>query len=150
MLRGVRRILDSYPDVKAIYPVHMNPQVRAAASEVFEGCKNMRLTEPMNIIDFHNIMAKSYLVLTDSGGVQEEAPSLNKPVLVMRDNTERPEGVDAGTLRLAGTNERAVYEACRELLDDRSEYLRMSLAKNPYGDGNASQRIAEILERRLA
>ena len=149
MLRGVRRILDSYPDVKAIYPVHMNPHVRAAASEVFEGCKNMRLTEPMNIIDFHNIMAKSYLVLTDSGGVQEEAPSLNKPVLVMRDNTERPEGIDAGTLRLAGTNERTVYEACCELLDDMSEYLRMSLAKNPYGDGNASQKIADILEGRL-
>ncbi len=149
MLRGIRSVLDRYSDVKAIYPVHMNPQVRAVASEVFEGCDKMRLTEPMDIIDFHNMMARSYLVLTDSGGVQEEAPSLNKPVLVMRDNTERPEGIDAGTLRLVGTREETVYDACCELLDDECAYRRMSLARNPYGDGNASVKISDILETRL-
>jgi len=146
MLRGIRRVLDHYTDVKAIYPVHMNPEVRQVAETVFADCNKIRLIEPMDIVDFHNVMAHSYLVLTDSGGIQEEAPSLGKPVLVMRDTTERPEGIEAGTLRLVGTCEETVYHTCRELLDNPEEYRRMSMKQNPYGDGNASVKIANIIE----
>lgn len=149
ILHDIRRVLNRYPDVKAVYPVHMNPHVRNIVEEVFAGCDRIRLTEPMNIIDFHNLMANSYLILTDSGGIQEEAPSLGKPVLVMRDNTERPEGLAAGTLRLTGTDEGAVYNACCQLLDDQEEYRHMSLAENPYGDGFAASRIADIIEENL-
>lgn len=149
MMCGIRRVLDHYPDAKAVYPVHMNPQVRSIVEDVFEGCKKIRLTDPMDIIDFHNLMAKSYLILTDSGGIQEEAPSLGKPVLVMRDNTERPEGIEAGTLRLVGTDEETIYHACRKLFDDQDEYKRMSLAKNPYGNGDSAVKIANIVEERL-
>jgi UDP-N-acetylglucosamine 2-epimerase (non-hydrolysing) len=149
MLCGIRRLLDHYPDVKAVYPVHMNPHVRSVVEEVFAGCDKIRLTEPLDVIEFHNLMAKSYMILTDSGGIQEEAPSLGKPVLVMRDNTERPEGIAAGTLRLVGTQEDTVYHTCRELLEDPAEYRRMSTAKNPYGDGNACVKIADIIESRL-
>jgi len=149
MFRGIRRIVDETPDVKVLYPVHMNPSVREAASEVFSGCERIRLVDPLEVIDFHNIIAQSYLVLTDSGGIQEEAPSLGKPVLVMRDTTERPEGVKAGTLKLVGTDEEAIYSAARQLLDDDGAYRSMSVASNPYGDGHACDRIADILERVL-
>lgn len=146
ILRGIRRVLDSYSDVKAVYPVHMNPQVRSIAEEEFANCEKIRLTDPLNIVDFHNLMANSYMILTDSGGIQEEAPSLDKPVLVLRDNTERPEGIEAGTLRLTGTDEQVVYDTCCELLNNAEEYKRMCKAKNPYGDGFTSVRIANIIE----
>jgi len=146
MFRAIRRIMDETADVKAVYPIHMNPVVRAAAGEELGGCDRIRIIEPLDVLDFHNFLARSYLILTDSGGIQEEAPSLGKPVLVMRDTTERPEGIAAGTLRLVGTDEKVIYDACRLLLDDRNEYEKMSCASNPYGDGFASVRIANILE----
>ncbi len=149
MFRAIRRVLDNYSDVKAVYPVHMNPLVQSEASEAFKGCKSMKLVPPLDVIGFHNLMSRAYLILTDSGGIQEEAPSLGKPVLVMRDTTERPEGVEAGTLRLVGTDEEIIYYACRQLLDDPQEYEIMSKAKNPYGDGHASAKIADIIEREL-
>jgi UDP-N-acetylglucosamine 2-epimerase (non-hydrolysing) len=145
MFRAIRRIIDESPDVKAIYPIHMNPAVREAASEILADCERIRIIEPLDVLDFHNFLAQSYLILTDSGGIQEEAPSLGKPVLVMRDTTERPEGIAAGTLKLVGTREDVIYTACRELLDDPAAYARMSQASNPYGDGQASRRIADIL-----
>jgi UDP-N-acetylglucosamine 2-epimerase (non-hydrolysing) len=123
----------------------MNPAVREAASEILADCERIRIIEPLDVLDFHNFLAQSYLILTDSGGIQEEAPSLGKPVLVMRDTTERPEGIAAGTLKLVGTREDVIYTACRELLDDPAAYARMSQASNPYGDGQASRRIADIL-----
>jgi len=146
MFRAIRRVVEAYPDVKAIYPVHLNPEVREIAGEVLSGCERIRLIEPLEVVDFHNFMARSHFVLTDSGGIQEEAPSLGKPVLVMRETTERPEGIAAGTLKLVGTGEERIYEACRLLLEDGEEYERMSRASNPYGDGLASKRIADILE----
>ncbi len=146
MFRAIRRIVDEHPDVKAIYPIHMNPVVRAAAAAELSGCDRIRIIEPLEVLDFHNFLARSYMVLTDSGGIQEEAPSLGKPVLVMRDTTERPEGVAAGTLKLVGTSESVIYENFRTLLNDRSVYDAMSRASNPYGDGFASLRIADILE----
>lgn len=145
MFRAIRRVLDEHDDVRAIYPIHMNPQVRAIAQEELAGEERLHIIEPLDVVDFHNFMARSYLILTDSGGIQEEAPSLGKPVLVMRDTTERPEGVEAGTLRLVGTDEDDIYEAFTELLDDAAVYERMSHAANPYGDGHASKRIADIL-----
>lgn len=145
MFRAIRRIVEEYPDVKVIYPIHLNPAVREIADEEFAGCERIRLIEPLDVVAFHNFMAKSYLILTDSGGVQEEAPSLGKPVLVMRDTTERPEGVEAGTLRLVGTDEEAICAACRELLDSPAAYEAMARASNPYGDGTASKQIADIL-----
>ena len=145
MFRAIRRVVDEHPDVKAIYPVHMNPQVRSAAQAELGGCNRLRLIEPLDVLDFHNFLARCYLVLTDSGGIQEEAPGLGKPVLVMRDTTERPEGVEAGTLRLVGTNESLIYDAFTDLLDNRDSYYAMSRASNPYGDGHASERIATIL-----
>ncbi|MBQ7625410.1 MAG: UDP-N-acetylglucosamine 2-epimerase (non-hydrolyzing) [Clostridia bacterium] len=149
MFRAIRRIIEEFPDTRAIYPIHLNPVVRQVAAEELSGCDRIRLIEPLSVVDFHNFMAKGYLILTDSGGIQEEAPSLGKPVLVMRDTTERPEGIAAGTLRLVGTREREIYENFKELLCDEDAYARMSRASNPYGDGHASERIADILEERL-
>lgn len=146
MFRAIRRIMDSHPDVKAIYPIHMNPVVRKAAEEELGGCDRIHIIEPLEVLDFHNFLSRSYLILTDSGGIQEEAPSLGKPVLVMRDTTERPEGIKAGTLKLVGTDEEVIYESFNKLLEDKTAYEKMSSASNPYGDGLASKRIADILE----
>ena len=145
MFRAIRRVLDEYPDVKAIYPIHMNPVVRKAADEELGGCDRIHIIEPIEVFDCHNIMARSYLILTDSGGIQEEAPSLGKPVLVMRDTTERPEGIAAGTLKLVGTKEEIIYKNFKELLENKQAYDAMSKANNPYGDGHASERITDIL-----
>lgn len=151
MFRAIRRVLDEHDDVKAIYPIHLNPLVRQAAEEIFgessPGGKEQRLhlIEPLDVLDFHNFMKRAYLILTDSGGIQEEAPALGKPVLVMRDTTERPEGIEAGTLKLAGTDEDTIYHMFTELLENREEYEKMACASNPYGDGHASVRIANIL-----
>ena len=147
MFRAIKRIIDENPDVKAIYPIHMNPVVRKAAKDVFGDDDKIHIIEPLDVFDFHNFLANSYLILTDSGGIQEEAPSLGKPVLVMRDTTERPEGVKAGTLRLVGTNEENIYNEFKKLIEDKDEYEKMSTASNPYGDGFASKRIADILEK---
>ena len=147
MFRAIRRVLEEHPDVKALYPIHMNPVVRQAAEEELGGCDRLHLIEPLDVLDCHNIMARSYLILTDSGGVQEEAPSLGKPVLVMRDTTERPEGVAAGTLKLVGTQEETIYREFTLLLDDAGAYEAMARANNPYGDGFACVRIADILEK---
>ena len=146
MFRAIRRILDEIPDVKAIYPIHMNPAVRQAAQEELGDCDRIHIIEPLDVLDFHNFLARCYMILTDSGGVQEEAPSLGKPVLVMRDTTERPEGVKAGTLKLVGTDEETIYSNFKELLDNKETYDKMSRASNPYGDGFACKRIADILE----
>ena len=145
MFRAIRRVMNEYPDVKAIYPIHMNPVVRETANEILGGDDRIHIIEPLEVLDFHNFLNKSYLILTDSGGIQEEAPSLGKPVLVMRDTTERPEGIAAGTLKLVGTEESVIYENFKLLLDDENEYLEMSKASNPYGDGFASKRIADVL-----
>ncbi len=145
IFRAVRRIADEFDDVMIVYPVHPNPVVRAAAEETLSGHERIMLTEPLDVITFHNLMAKSRFIMTDSGGIQEEAPSLGKPVLVLRDVTERPEGVEAGTLRIAGTDEEKVYLACKNLLCNDAEYAEMSSAENPYGDGKASRRIADAL-----
>lgn len=147
MFRAIRRIMDEHPDVKAIYPIHMNPVVRKAASEELGGCDRIHIIDPLEVLDFHNFLAQSYLILTDSGGIQEEAPSLGKPVLVMRDTTERPEGIAAGTLKLVGTDEEVIYKNFKELLENKEAYEKMSKASNPYGDGHASERIADILEK---
>ena len=149
MFRAVRRILRECSDVKILYPIHKNPLVRAIAQEEFRDCGNIRISEPLDVIECHNIMARSFLILTDSGGIQEEAPSLGKPVLVMRDTTERQEGVCAGTVKLVGTEEESVYENVKMLLDDPTVYRSMSETKNPYGDGFACKRIADILEMQL-
>ena len=146
MFRAIKRIVDEYEDLKVIYPIHMNPVVRKAASDVFGEDDRFHIIEPLDVLDFHNFLARSYLILTDSGGIQEEAPSLGKPVLVMRDTTERPEGIAAGTLKLVGTNEETIYAEFKRLLEDKSAYDAMSKASNPYGDGFASRRIADILE----
>lgn len=146
MFRAIRRTMDEYPDVKAIYPIHMNPVVRKAADEELGGCDRIHIIEPLEVLDFHNFLARSYLILTDSGGIQEEAPSLGKPVLVMRDTTERPEGIKAGTLKLVGTDETVIYNSFKELLENKEAYDKMAQASNPYGDGFACKRIADILE----
>lgn len=148
LFRAIRRTVDEHPDVKAVYPIHLNPAVREIADEILAGDDRIRLIEPLDVLDFHNILARSFLVLTDSGGIQEEAPALGKPVLVMRDTTERPEGVEAGTLRLVGTGEESLYQACRELLEQPDAYEKMAKAVNPYGDGTACCQIADILENR--
>lgn len=142
---AIRRVVDEFSDVKVLYPIHMNPLVRQAASEILSGCDKIRLIEPLDVLGFHNLMSRAYLILTDSGGIQEEAPSLGKPVLVLRDTTERPEGVEAGTLKLTGTDEETIYTEFKRLLCDESAYEAMSRACNPYGDGFASKRIADIL-----
>lgn len=146
MFRAIRRVLDEHPDVRAIYPIHMNPLVRQAADEELGDCKQIHIIEPIEVFDCHNFEARSYLILTDSGGIQEEAPAYGVPVLVMRDTTERPEGVDAGTLKLVGTNEEVIYNEFTKLLDNKDEYVKMAKAVNPYGDGHACERIADVLE----
>ncbi len=145
MFRAIRRVMEEHPDVKAIYPIHMNPVVRKAAEEELGGLDRVRIIEPLDVLDFHNFLARSYLILTDSGGIQEEAPSLGKPVLVMRDTTERPEGIAAGTLKLVGTDEETIYTQFKLLLEDKAAYDAMAHASNPYGDGFACRRIADIL-----
>ncbi len=147
MFRAIRRVMEEHPDVKALYPIHMNPAVRKAAAEELSGLDRIHIIDPVEVFDCHNIMARSYLILTDSGGIQEEAPSLGKPVLVMRDTTERPEGIDAGTLKLVGTTEETIYQNFKRLLEDKSAYNEMAHAANPYGDGFASRRIADILTK---
>lgn len=149
MFRAIRRIVDETPDIKVIYPIHMNPVVRKAADEELGDDDRIRIIEPLDVLDFHNFLSRSYLILTDSGGIQEEAPSLGKPVLVMRDTTERPEGIKAGTLKLVGTNEETIYNEFKKLLTNKEEYDKMSKASNPYGDGFACRRIADILEEHL-
>ena len=146
---AIRQVVEENPDIKVIYPVHLNPRVRDIAALELSNCDRIRLIEPLDVLAFHNFMAASYLVLTDSGGIQEEAPSLGKPVLVLRDTTERPEGVQAGTLKLVGTDPQDIYREFSTLLHDSREYEAMSRAVNPYGDGFASRRIADILERAL-
>ncbi|MFQ7521155.1 MAG: non-hydrolyzing UDP-N-acetylglucosamine 2-epimerase [Terrisporobacter sp.] len=150
MFKAIRRVVEECKDVKVVYPIHLNPQVRKIADEVLCGCDKVRLIEPLEVIDFHNFLNKSHIILTDSGGIQEEAPSLGKPVLVLRDTTERPEGVEAGTLKLAGTNEETIYELLMELLSNKDEYNKMSKASNPYGDGFASDRIVEVIVNKLS
>ena len=148
MFRAIRRVLNEHPDCKAVYPIHMNPLVRQAAEEELGGCNRIHIIEPIEVFDCHNFESRSFLCLTDSGGIQEECPSYGVPVLVMRDTTERPEGVEAGTLRLVGTDEDVIYRAFTELLEDKEAYEKMSKACNPYGDGHASKRIADILEEK--
>ncbi len=147
MFRAIRRIIDEHDDVKAIYPIHMNPVVRECADKYLGDSDRIHIIEPLDVLDFHNFLARSYMILTDSGGIQEEAPSLGKPVLVMRDTTERPEGVKAGTLKLVGTDEEVIYNNFKALLEDKSVYDAMSHAANPYGDGTACKQIADILLR---
>ena len=149
MFRAIRRVMDEHPDVKAIYPIHMNPIVRKIANEILGDDDRIHIIEPLEVLDFHNFLSRSYLILTDSGGIQEEAPSLGKPVLVMRDTTERPEGVAAGTLKLVGTEEESIYSNFKLLLENEEEYAKMSNASNPYGDGFACKRIADILARNV-
>jgi len=146
MFRAIRRVIEDHPDIKAIYPIHMNPEVREKAEYELAGCDRIKIIEPLDVLDFHNFLSRSYLILTDSGGIQEEAPSLGKPVLVMRETTERPEGIAAGTLKLVGTNEEDIYQNFSELLSNSKVYEAMSKASNPYGDGFTSERIADILE----
>ena len=148
MFKAIKRIIDEFDDVKAVYPVHLNPKVREVANEVLGNCDRVKLIDPLEVVDFHNFLAKSYLILTDSGGIQEEAPSLGKPVLVLRDTTERPEGIKAGTLKLAGTDEENIYNLTKELLINKDEYEKMSKASNPYGDGKASKRITDAIINR--
>lgn len=148
MFRAISKVLDTHPDCKAVYPVHMNPQVRQVAEQEFGSKDSIRLISPLDVLDFHNFMERSYLILTDSGGIQEEAPFLGKPVLVMRNTTERPEGVETGTLKLVGTDEDSIYYNLSELLDNHDLYEKMSHASNPYGDGHASEKIVHILKER--
>lgn len=149
MFKAIRRVMDEHPDVKAIYPIHMNPVVREIANEYLGDDDRIHIIEPLDVLDFHNFLSRSYLILTDSGGIQEEAPSLGKPVLVMRDTTECPEGIAAGTLKLVGTEEETIYNEFSRLLSDKEEYEAMSKASNPYGDGHACERIADVLVRTL-
>lgn len=149
MFRAIRRIIEEHPEVKAIYPIHMNPLVRQAAEEELGDCERIHVIEPLDVLDFHNFLSRSYLILTDSGGIQEEAPSLGKPVLVMRDTTERPEGIAAGVLKLVGTEEMIIYDNFKLLLESGEEYAKMTNASNPYGDGTASKQIVAILKREL-
>ena len=149
MFRAIKRIVDEFEEIKVIYPIHMNPAVREIANSILGDDDRIKIIEPLEVVDFHNFLAKSYMILTDSGGIQEEAPSLGKPVLVMRDTTERPEGIKAGTLKLVGTSEETIYMEFKKLLSDKEEYEKMSKASNPYGDGFACKRIADILEENL-
>lgn len=149
MFRAIRRVMNEHTDVKAIYPIHMNPAVRKIANEILGDDERIRIIEPLDVLDFHNFLSRSYLILTDSGGIQEEAPSLGKPVLVMRDTTERPEGIAAGTLKLVGTEEETIYKEFSHLLTEEDAYKAMSCASNPYGDGHACKRIANILYEKL-
>jgi len=146
MFRAIRKVLEEHPECKAIYPIHMNPHVRQAANEELRGCEQIHIIEPIGVLDCHNFEARSYLCLTDSGGIQEECPSFGVPVLVMRDTTERPEGVKTGTLKLVGTNEKTIYNSFTQLIEDNETYSQMSKASNPFGDGHACERIANIIE----
>lgn len=150
MFKAIKRIVDETPDVKVIYPVHLNPKVKEVADEILGNDEKIKLINPLDVIDFHNFMNKAYIILTDSGGIQEEAPSLGKPVLVLRDTTERPEGIEAGTLKLAGTNEETIYTLTKELLNNKDTYNKMSKASNPYGDGKASIRIADAIIKKYS
>ena len=145
IFKAIRRIVEEFEDIKVIYPIHMNPKVREVANEIFAGCDKVKLIEPLEVLDFHNFINKSYIILTDSGGIQEEAPSLGKPVLVLRDTTERPEGIGAGTLKLVGTSEEVIYEETKKLLTNQVVYDSMSKASNPYGDGHASEKIVDAI-----
>ncbi|MCH5438824.1 non-hydrolyzing UDP-N-acetylglucosamine 2-epimerase, partial [Bacillus paranthracis] len=145
MFRAIKRLVDKHEDVQVVYPVHMNPVVRETANDILGDHGRIHLIEPLDVIDFHNVAARSYLMLTDSGGVQEEAPSLGVPVLVLRDTTERPEGIEAGTLKLAGTDEETIFSLADELLSDKAAHDKMSKSSNPYGDGRASERIVEAI-----
>lgn len=150
IFKAIKRIVDEFDDIKVVYPIHMNPKVREVANEIFSNCDRIRLIEPLEVFDFHNFQNKSYIILSDSGGIQEEAPSLGKPVLVLRDTTERPEGIEAGTLKLVGTNEETIYKETKKLLTDKAEYDRMSKASNPYGDGHTSERIADAIIKKFS
>jgi UDP-N-acetylglucosamine 2-epimerase (non-hydrolysing) len=145
MFKAIKRIVQEFPDVKVVYPIHLNPKVREVADEILAGNERIKLIEPLEVIDFHNFIAKSHIILTDSGGIQEEAPSLGKPVLVLRDTTERPEGIAAGTLKLVGTDEEVIYNETKKLLTNKEDYEKMSKASNPYGDGFASKRIVDAI-----
>ena len=145
IFKAIRKIVDEFEDVKVLYPIHLNPKVRDVAHEVFDGCDRVKLIEPLEVFDFHNFINNCYMIMSDSGGVQEEAPSLGKPVLVLRDTTERPEGIDAGTLKLVGTDEENIYKEAKILLTDQKAYDAMSKASNPYGDGHASERIVDAI-----
>lgn len=145
IFKAIRKICEEFKDIKVVYPIHMNPKVREIANEILTGIDQVKLIEPLEVFDFHNFQNKSYLILTDSGGIQEEAPSLGKPVLVLRDTTERPEGIEAGTLKLVGTDEEVIYTECKKLLTNQEEYNKMSKASNPYGDGHASERIVDAI-----
>ena len=149
MFRAINRIVNEFKDIKVVYPIHLNPVVRETAKKIFNDNEKVRLIEPLEVLDFHNFMSKAYLILTDSGGIQEEAPSLGVPVLVMRDTTERPEGIKAGTLKLVGTDEEKIYKEFKNLITNKKKYLKMHKASNPYGDGHACERISKILEERL-
>lgn len=149
IFKAIRRLVDEFSDIKVIYPIHKNPKVREIANEIFDGCDRVRLIEPLEVFDFHNFQNKSYIIMTDSGGIQEEAPSLGKPVLVLRNTTERPEGVEAGTLKLVGTDEDAIYNEAKILLSNKEEYDKMSKASNPYGDGHASERIVDAIIKKF-
>ena len=150
MCEAIKRVLAENEGYKVIYPVHLNPLVRQVADEIFKGNEKVKLIEPLEVIDFHNFLNKAHIILTDSGGIQEEAPSLGKPVLVLRDTTERPEGIKAGTLKLATTNEERIYTLLTELIQNKEEYERMSKASNPYGDGTTSKQIADIIIEKLS
>ena len=145
IFKGIKKVIDEVKDIKVVYPIHLNPKVREIANEIFKDCDRVKLIEPLEVFDFHNFQNKSYLILSDSGGIQEEAPSLGKPVLVLRDTTERPEGIEAGTLKLVGTSEEKIYNETIKLLNNKEEYLKMSNASNPYGDGHASERIVDAI-----
>ena len=145
VFKVIREVVESREDVEVIYPVHLSPAVQEAAKEILGNTERIHLISPLDVVDFHNLAARSYFIMTDSGGVQEEAPSLGKPVLVLRDTTERPEGVEAGTLKLVGTESEKVKKEMEELLDNDAEYQRMTQAKNPYGDGKASERILDAI-----
>ena len=147
IFKAIRRLTETFDDIKVVYPIHLNPKVREVANEVLQGNDRIRLIEPLEVLDFHNFINQAYLIMTDSGGIQEEAPSLGKPVLVLRDTTERPEGIDAGTLKLVGTDEEVIYNEAKELLENKLSYDKMSGACNPYGDGNASARIVDAIKQ---
>ena len=149
IFKAIKRLIDEFDDIKVVYPIHKNPLVREVANEILQGTDRVRLIEPLEVFDFHNFQSKSYMIMSDSGGIQEEAPSLGKPVLVLRDTTERPEGIASGTLKLVGTNEKVIYNEAKKLLTDRVAYDKMSKATNPYGDGHASKRIADAIIKKF-
>ncbi len=150
IFKAIKRIVEENKNIKVVYPIHLNPQIRKIASEVLDGADRIKIIEPLGVTDFHNLIAKSYLILTDSGGIQEEAPSLGKPVLVLRNTTKRPEGIEAGTLKIVGTSEKVIYTETTKLLNDKKEYDKMSRASNPYGDGTASKKIVDAIIKKYS